>query len=101
MFGTDSEIIEECCKSTFFLYYITKTLFISPNYNINIVADCLPIISDTKQFENCPGLHFDGDLTKKETFAKLAFEMLNLMYYFTVGKDEVRSWTIKKNMKAP
>lgn len=27
--------------------------------------------------------------------------MLNLMYYFTVGKDEVRSWTIKKNQKAP
>ena len=26
--------------------------------------------------------------------------MLNLMYYFTVGKDEVRSWTIKKNIKA-
>lgn len=27
--------------------------------------------------------------------------MLNLMYYFTVGDDEVRAWTIKKNMKAP
>ena len=27
--------------------------------------------------------------------------MLNLMYYFTVGKDEVRSWTINKNIKAP
>lgn len=31
----------------------------------------------------------------------MGFELLNLIYYFTVGQDEVRSWTIKKNMKAP
>jgi len=29
------------------------------------------------------------------------YDLLNLEHYFTVGKDEVRSWTIKKGSSAP
>jgi ribosome-binding ATPase YchF (GTP1/OBG family) len=32
---------------------------------------------------------------------KKAYEKLNLISYFTAGKIEVRSWTIKKGTKAP
>jgi ribosome-binding ATPase YchF (GTP1/OBG family) len=37
----------------------------------------------------------------QQQIIKMGFELLNLIYYFTVGKDEVRSWIIKKNTKAP
>ena len=29
------------------------------------------------------------------------YRLLNLIKFFTVGHDEVRSWTIKENIKAP
>eukprot|EP01086_Lenisia_limosa_P000928 TRINITY_DN11638_c0_g1_i1.p1 TRINITY_DN11638_c0_g1~~TRINITY_DN11638_c0_g1_i1.p1 ORF type:complete len:274 (-),score=115.04 TRINITY_DN11638_c0_g1_i1:53-874(-) len=29
------------------------------------------------------------------------YSMLNLIHFFTVGKDEVRSWTVRKNCLAP
>jgi len=29
------------------------------------------------------------------------YDLLGLIRYFTVGIDEVRSWTIRKNLKAP
>lgn len=29
------------------------------------------------------------------------YETLNLIHFFTCGKDEVRCWTVKKNSKAP
>lgn len=29
------------------------------------------------------------------------YDLLGLIRYFTVGRDEVRSWTIRKNTKAP
>ena len=29
------------------------------------------------------------------------YGLLNLQHYFTVGKDEVRSWTIKQGSSAP
>jgi obg-like ATPase 1 len=32
---------------------------------------------------------------------KTGFEALNLQYFFTAGKDEVRAWTIRKGSKAP
>merc|ERR1712150_286436 len=30
-----------------------------------------------------------------------AFAALQLQYFFTAGKDEVKAWTIRKNTKAP
>lgn len=36
-----------------------------------------------------------------EKLVKKGYESLRLINYFTVGKDEVRSWTIGKDLKAP
>ncbi|WUR03431.1 Obg-like ATPase 1 [Vairimorpha necatrix] len=33
--------------------------------------------------------------------AKKGYELLNLINFFTVGKDEVRSWTIRRGVTAP
>lgn len=32
---------------------------------------------------------------------KTGYEVLNLIHFFTCGKDEVRCWTIRKGTKAP
>ena len=32
---------------------------------------------------------------------KKGYKVMNLMHYYTVGPDEVRSWTIRKGTKAP
>jgi len=32
---------------------------------------------------------------------KNAFNMVNLIYFFTAGPDEVRAWNVRKGMKAP
>merc|ERR1712071_133969 len=32
---------------------------------------------------------------------KIGFQKLQLEYFFTAGKDEVKAWTIQKNTKAP
>ncbi len=36
----------------------------------------------------------------KENFIKTSYELLNLISFFTVGTDEVKAWTIKKNTSA-
>ena len=36
-----------------------------------------------------------------EKLIKGAYELLDLITYFTAGKQEVRAWTIKKGWKAP
>ena len=37
----------------------------------------------------------------KQKIVSKGFESLDLISYFTAGKDEVKSWTIRKGMKAP
>jgi len=32
---------------------------------------------------------------------KACYNTLDLVHYFTVGEDEVRQWTVRKNSKAP
>lgn len=36
-----------------------------------------------------------------EEMITAGYDLLGLIRFFTVGKDEVRSWTIRKNTKAP
>jgi len=36
-----------------------------------------------------------------EKIIKTGYKALQLEYFFTVGKDEVRAWTIQKGTKAP
>jgi len=70
----------------------------SDNYTVpdntvpdNNITSYIPPLS-----ENEP---FDDDLMKK--IVSKGYKALNLMNYFTAGKDEVKSWTIQGGMKAP
>eukprot|EP00055_Hartaetosiga_balthica_P003248 m.7104 g.7104 ORF g.7104 m.7104 type:complete len:395 (+) comp2708_c0_seq1:71-1255(+) len=42
-----------------------------------------------------------GATSSLEKIVKTGFETLNLEYFFTAGKDEVKAWTIQKGTKAP
>lgn len=49
------------------------------------------IIPDGKDFP-------EGKFNK---IIKSGYKVLNLMHFYTVGADEVRSWTVRKGTKAP
>ena len=42
-----------------------------------------------------------GFVSHLENLIKKAYEILNLITFFTTGKDETRAWTIEKGKKAP
>jgi len=42
-----------------------------------------------------------GTTSNLEKIILQGYKALQLMYYFTSGEDEVKSWTIQKNTKAP
>jgi obg-like ATPase 1 len=42
-----------------------------------------------------------GTTTALNKMAKLAFNMVNLAYFYTAGPDEVRAWIIRRGFKAP
>lgn len=42
-----------------------------------------------------------GNASNLEKIILTGYKSLGLMYYFTVGEDEVKSWTIQQNTKAP
>ncbi len=42
-----------------------------------------------------------GELTNLDSLIKKSYEVLNLISFFTAGKDECRAWTIKKGWLAP
>ena len=44
------------------------------------------------------GLPLDSEL---DILIKKAYEILDLLTFFTTGPDETRAWTLKKNQKAP
>ncbi|MBU0970803.1 MAG: redox-regulated ATPase YchF [Proteobacteria bacterium] len=41
------------------------------------------------------------EATALETLTRLCLKALNLISFFTVGKDEVRQWLVRENSKAP
>jgi len=42
-----------------------------------------------------------GAKSQLSRIIKAGYEALDLIYFFTAGKDEVKAWTIKKGFKAP
>lgn len=50
-------------------------------------------------FINTPDEPFSDEFVKK--LVEKGYKSLNLINFFTAGKDEVKSWTIVKNTKAP
>lgn len=67
--------------------------------SVKIEAEIAQITNEQekKDFLEMIGLTESG---LKKT-ARMAFEILNLITYFTIGPKEARSWTITKGMKAP
>merc|ERR1719265_2903484 len=43
----------------------------------------------------------DGAPSALPKMIKTSFNMVNLIYFFTQGPNEVRAWVIRKGMKAP
>lgn len=43
----------------------------------------------------------EGVVSSLPKLVKNAFNMVNLVYFFTSGPDEVRAWNVRKGMKAP
>lgn len=56
---------------------------------------CMPN-DDKKQFMKEYGIEKSG----KDSVIQAAFNMLDLITFFTVGEDECRAWTLKKNSTA-
>lgn len=52
----------------------------------------------SKEERSTLGLPLDSELN---ILIKKAYEILDLLTFFTTGPDETRAWTIKKNQKAP
>ncbi len=52
----------------------------------------------SKEERSTLGLPLDSEL---DILIKKAYEILDLLTFFTTGPDETRAWTIKKNQKAP
>lgn len=72
----------------------TKVLFISAEIEAQISE--LPVEDRAEFFKEMqleePGIN---------KITRAAYELLNLITYFTAGEKEVRAWTIVKGMKAP
>ena len=42
-----------------------------------------------------------SDTTMIPKIIKSGYKLLDLMYYFTCGPDEVRAWTLRRGSKTP
>ena len=66
---------------------------------------CASIEADIAGMEPGDQKEFLADLGLKESalsrFIRSAYELLDLISFFTVGEDEVRAWTIRRGTNAP
>ena len=53
--------------------------------------------TERREYLQSLGLEFSG----LDRLNRAAYDMLGLMSFYTVGKDEVRAWTIRKGARAP
>jgi len=84
--------------------------------------DKLPDIKKLIEFENCMVIRgklehelaqmsdedaaafleeFNISASAMDRAVEMSYELLGLISFFTVGEDEVRAWTVKKDVKAP
>lgn len=54
-----------------------------------------------KSLEDLPEDQRVGKKTELENIIHNGYSLLNMSHFFTVGTDEVRAWTIRKNSTAP
>ncbi len=101
-----------------FLFFTSKPVVylanISTKNQVNKKNSYLPKMAKWIK-ENCPGqlLPFSvsyeqalekGDLKGESLLIKIihtGYKILNLIHFFTCGRDEVRCWTVRKGTKAP
>lgn len=77
----------------------------SQEVGADVIKLCAKIEEEMIGLEDAEVQEFLADLGIEESgldqIIKKAFDKLDLMSYFTAGVKEVRSWTIRKNTKAP
>jgi GTP-binding protein YchF len=85
--------------------YIEIVRKIAAAEKANIVPICAKIEMELADLAPEERDAFLGELGMKEpglnTIVRSAFDLLGLQTYFTVGKQEVRAWTVRKGAKGP
>ncbi len=85
--------------------YIDIVKGIAAGEDARVVAICAKIESELAELPPDERQAFLEELGMKEpglnVIVRSAFDLLGLQTYFTVGKQEVRAWTVRKGAKAP
>ena len=85
--------------------YVEKVKEYASSVNSEVIMLCAKIEEELVGMDDDEALEMLNDLGVEESglnkIIHTAFDKLGLMSYFTAGKVEVRSWTIKKGTKAP
>ena len=85
--------------------YVKQLKNVVQKENATIVVICAELesqISELPPEEKKPFLETYGlETTGLSQLIRMAYHLLDLITYFTVGPQEVRAWTIKRNTKAP
>jgi len=85
--------------------YVEAVREYAKKHNSEVVMLCAKIEEELIGLDEEEAKEFLADFGVNESglekIIKISFDKLGLMSYFTAGKVEVRSWTIKKNTKAP
>ena len=58
-----------------------------------------PIITFSVEYEKNESINKEKSMVQK--IIREGYNVLELVHFFTIGSDEVRSWTIRRNTKAP
>lgn len=89
---------------TFFNKYLKLKKL--PENNTTTIIFCGKIESELLELEKEDRLLFQEEYGLKDyeyikkNFINTSYELLNLISFFTIGTDEVKAWTIKKNTSA-
>ncbi len=85
--------------------YIKLVQEIATKEKANVVAICAKIESELAELPSDERAAFLQELGMKEpglnVIVRSAYDLLGLQTYFTVGKQEVRAWTVRKGAKGP
>lgn len=85
--------------------YVKKLKEYAKKHNREVIKICAKLEEEMVDMDDEEKKEFLASLGVSESgleqIIKKAFKKLDLINYFTAGKTEVRSWTIKKGTKAP
>lgn len=81
-----------------------KILAYANSKGIPVIKICAQVEMEINRLQTEEQLEFMEDLNLKESglgrLARMAYEKLNLISFFTVGEDEVRAWPVRKGVTA-